>query len=46
MLWGAAHIVFLVDGRSRAGVVLSWLWSYATFKRSTRLIVGQPLRRA
>ena len=39
-LWGAAHILFLIDGRNRAGVVLEWLWDYFTLRRGTRLILG------
>ena len=39
-LWGAVHIALLVDGRSRVAVMVDWIWSYLTFKRSTRLITG------
>ena len=39
-LWGAVHVLFLVDGRSRAGVVLEWLWDYFTLRGGTRLITG------
>lgn len=39
-IWGVAHIVFLVGGRSRITVMIEWLWAYLTFKRSTRLITG------
>jgi NADH dehydrogenase/putative oxidoreductase len=38
--WGAAHIVFLVGGRNRAGVILEWFWDYLTFRRGIRLITG------
>ncbi len=43
-LWGAAHITFLVSGRSRVTVLVQWLWAYLTFQRSTRLITepGEP----
>lgn len=37
-LWGAVHIFFLIGVRNRVIVALSWLWSYATGKRSARLI--------
>ena len=40
--WGAAHLLFLVGGRNRAAVVLNWLWAYVTYRRSTRLITGEP----
>ena len=39
-LWGAVHVGFLVDARSRAAVLLDWLWSYLTWGRSVRLITG------
>ena len=43
-LWGAVHVLFLIDGRSRAGVVVEWLWDYLTLRRGTRLITGeQPI---
>ena len=38
--WGAAHVAFLVGGRNRAIVLLSWVWAYLTYRRSTRLITG------
>jgi NADH dehydrogenase/putative oxidoreductase len=40
--WGAAHVAFLVGGRNRATVILDWLWAYVTYRRSTRLITGDP----
>lgn len=41
-LWGAAHVAFLVGGRSRAAVLLSWFWSYLTLSSGTRLIIRSP----
>ncbi len=38
--WGAVHVMFLADTRSRFAVSLEWMWAYLTFKRSTRLITG------
>ena len=40
LLWGTAHIFFLIGFRNKAAVMLEWLWSYATFKRGMRLITG------
>lgn len=40
VLWGAAHIYFLIGFRNRLVVTLSWLWNYTTFRRGTRLITG------
>jgi NADH dehydrogenase len=41
LLWGVAHIWFLVGFRSRIVVGLSWVWNYLTFQRSARLITGE-----
>lgn len=40
LIWSVAHIWFLVGFRSRIAVGISWLWSYATYQRSARLITG------
>jgi NADH dehydrogenase FAD-containing subunit len=40
LLWGAAHIYFLIGFRNRFAVMLDWLWAYATFQRGVRLITG------
>jgi NADH dehydrogenase len=39
-LWGIAHVLFLVGSRNRVAVVLNWIWSYVTYRASTRLITG------
>src|SRR5215470_12455783 len=39
-LWGTVHVLFLVGSRNRAAVVLNWIWSYVTYRASTRLITG------
>lgn len=41
LIWSVAHIWFLVGFRSRIAVGISWLWSYATYQRSARLITGE-----
>jgi NADH dehydrogenase FAD-containing subunit len=40
LLWGIAHIYFLIDFRSRIVVMLEWIWAYLTYRRSVRLITG------
>jgi NADH:ubiquinone reductase (H+-translocating) len=40
-LWGIVHVLFLVGSRNRAAVVLNWIWSYVTYRASTRLITGE-----
>jgi NADH dehydrogenase len=42
LFWSVAHIYFLIGLRNRFIVAFSWLWSYLTFQRGARLIIGQP----
>jgi NADH dehydrogenase len=39
-LWGIVHVLFLLGSRNRAAVVLNWIWSYVTYRASTRLITA------
>jgi NADH dehydrogenase len=41
LLWSSAHLWFLVGFRNRIAVFLDWIWAYATFDRSARLITGR-----
>jgi NADH dehydrogenase/putative oxidoreductase len=38
--WGAIHVGFLVDVRSRLSVMFDWFWAYLTYRSGTRLITG------
>ncbi len=38
--WGAVHVAFLVDLRSRVSVAFDWFWAYLTLRSGTRLITG------
>ena len=40
LTWLVVHIFFLIGFRNRVSVFLSWAWSYFSFSRSARLIVG------
>jgi NADH dehydrogenase FAD-containing subunit len=40
LLWGVAHIFFLIGFRNRVTVALDWLVSYVTYQRGARLITG------
>lgn len=40
LMWLALHIVFLVGLRNRISVFLSWVYSYFTYKRGARIIMG------
>lgn len=44
VLWLVVHIYYLTGFRNRLFVVLSWAWSYLTFRRGARLIVGKKWR--
>lgn len=44
LLWSSAHLWFLVGFRNRIAVFLDWIWAYATFDRSARLITGRQER--
>ena len=41
LAWLFVHIWFLVGFRNRIVVMLTWFWSYVTYKRGARLITGQ-----
>ena len=43
LLWGMAHIYFLIGFRNRIVVAADWLWSYVTYQRGARLITGQDM---
>jgi NADH dehydrogenase len=38
MLWGVAHIYFLIGFRNRLAVILNWTWAYFRFSGGVRLI--------
>jgi NADH dehydrogenase FAD-containing subunit len=40
LIWGIAHIYFLIGFRNRLAVMLDWLWAYVTYQRGVRLITG------
>ncbi|MEO5596705.1 MAG: NAD(P)/FAD-dependent oxidoreductase [Lysobacteraceae bacterium] len=40
MFWLAAHIFFLIGFRNRIVVLLDWAWSYWSYQRNARIIVG------
>jgi NADH dehydrogenase len=44
IVWLAVHIYYLTGFRNRLLVVLQWAWSYLTFGRGARLIVGKEWR--
>jgi NADH dehydrogenase len=46
LVWLVVHIYYLTGFRNRLFVVLNWAWSYLSFKRGARLIVGKEWRTA
>ncbi|HTE40188.1 MAG TPA: NAD(P)/FAD-dependent oxidoreductase [Steroidobacteraceae bacterium] len=42
--WLLVHIYYLNGFRNRLSVMLNWAWSYVTFNRGARLIVGKEWR--
>lgn len=46
MLWGAAHVYFLIGARHRFIVAWQWLFNYLTYARGARLIAGSDGREA
>lgn len=41
LVWLVVHIYFLTGFRNRLFVVISWAWSFFTFRRGARLIVSK-----
>ena len=44
LVWLLVHIFYLTGFRNRLFVVLSWGWSYLTFRKGARLIVDKEWR--
>ena len=42
--WLLAHVFFLIGFRNRIAVLLDWTWSYWTYQRSARIILGRDDR--
>jgi NADH dehydrogenase len=40
LAWLVIHLVFLIGFRNKATVLLQWFYSYITYKRGARIIVG------
>jgi NADH dehydrogenase len=41
LFWVFAHIFFLIGFRSRFVVMTEWIWSYFTYQRNARIIIGR-----
>jgi NADH dehydrogenase len=42
MAWLFVHLIFLIGFRNKISVLISWTYSYLTFKRGARVIYGFP----
>jgi NADH dehydrogenase len=40
LFWLVAHIFFLIGFRNRLVVMIDWIWSYFTYQRNARIIIG------
>ncbi len=40
LLWGGAHVFFLIGFKNRLSVMMNWAWHYFSFKRGARIITG------
>ncbi|MEO5624798.1 MAG: NAD(P)/FAD-dependent oxidoreductase [Dokdonella sp.] len=40
LFWLLAHIFFLIGFRNRVVVLIDWMWSYFTYQRNARIIIG------
>jgi NADH dehydrogenase len=41
LAWLFAHIYFLIGFRNRFVVLMEWAWSYWTFERHARIVIGE-----
>jgi NADH dehydrogenase len=41
LFWLVAHIFFLIGFRNRMVVLTEWIWSYFTYQRHARIIIGR-----
>ncbi|MCS6973420.1 MAG: NAD(P)/FAD-dependent oxidoreductase [Cyclobacteriaceae bacterium] len=41
-VWMFVHLMYLVGFRNKIFVFFSWLWSYFSYDKSNRLIIGRP----
>lgn len=40
--WLLVHVLFLIGFRNRVIVLVNWAWSYWTYQRHARIILGKP----
>ncbi len=45
LAWLFVHIFYLIGFKNRIVVMITWAWSYVTYKRGARLLVGRGIPR-
>ncbi len=40
LAWLVIHLIFLIGFRNKAAVLLQWFYSYVTYKRGARIVIG------
>ncbi|MFC4820284.1 NAD(P)/FAD-dependent oxidoreductase [Dokdonella ginsengisoli] len=45
LFWLVAHVFFLIGFRNRIVVMWEWIWSYFTYQRYARIIIGRERER-
>jgi NADH dehydrogenase len=45
LAWGLVHVLYLIGFHNRVLVMLTWIWSYVTYRRGARLITTHIARR-
>lgn len=45
LFWLVAHVFFLIGFRNRMVVLSEWIWSYFTYQRHARIIIGRERER-
>ncbi len=41
-IWMFVHLLYLIGFRNKIFVFLNWMWSYFSYDKSNRLIIGRP----
>ena len=41
LAWGVVHVISLVSFRNRLMVLLQWTWSYISYDKGLRYIIGK-----
>lgn len=42
LMWSLLHVTFLIGFRNKLFVMLSWAWNYVLWRKTARLITGNP----